>query len=135
MKRTAMALIVILVMSTLAVGQQAKPTVSLKYVAAAEALAADDFAKAKTALTDLAKESQGEIKARAQAAADATTIAAMRKSFKPLSEAVVKMGLPAGHVVAFCPMFEGGGSWVQKGEKIANPYYGKSMLTCGEVKK
>ena len=99
------------------------------------ALAADDFAKAKTALTDLAKESQGEVKARAQAAADAANIAAMRKAFKPLSEAVVKMGMPPGHVAAFCPMYEGGASWVQKGEKIANPYYGNSMLTCGEVKK
>src|SRR5687768_16019983 len=121
MKPTALALIMILALSTLGVAQQAKPTVSLKYVAAAEALAADDFARAKTALTDLAKESQGEVKARAQAAADATNIAAMRKAFKPLSEVVVKMGLPAGHVVAFCPMFEGGGSWVQKGDKIANP--------------
>jgi len=116
-------------------GQQAKPTVSLKYVAAQEALAADDFAKAKTALTDLAKESQGEVKARAQAAADAANIAAMRKAFKPLSAAVIQMSLPEGHVVAFCPMYEGGASWVQKGQKVSNPYYGKSMLTCGEVKK
>lgn len=135
MKRTALAVIVVLALSTMAGAQQEKPAVSTHYIAAQEALAADNFAKAKSSLTELAKESQGEVKARAQAAADATSIAAMRKAFKPLSEAVVKLALPAGHVVAFCPMYEGGGSWVQKGEKIANPYYGKSMLTCGEVKK
>jgi hypothetical protein len=26
-------------------------------------------------------------------------------------------------------------SWLQKGQTIANPYYGKSMLTCGEIRK
>jgi len=135
MKRTVLAIAVLLIFTGLAAPQQTTPVVSPKYFAAHEALAADDFAKAKTALADLTKESQGEVKARAQAAADAADIRAMRKAFKPLSEAVIKMALPAGHVVAFCPMFEGGSSWVQKGDKVANPYFGKSMLTCGEIKK
>jgi hypothetical protein len=26
-------------------------------------------------------------------------------------------------------------SWLQKDEKISNPYYGSAMLTCGEFKK
>lgn len=42
---------------------------------------------------------------------------------------------------AFCPMVEGGrevegmtiGSWLQEGEEIRNPYFGASMLRCGEV--
>jgi hypothetical protein len=25
-------------------------------------------------------------------------------------------------------------SWLQKGEKIRNPFYGSAMLTCGEIK-
>jgi hypothetical protein len=25
--------------------------------------------------------------------------------------------------------------WLQKGEKIQNPYYGTEMLECGELKK
>ena len=34
---------------------------------------------------------------------------------------------------AYCPMAKAG--WVQKGNEIANPYYGKSMLKCGTFKK
>jgi hypothetical protein len=26
-------------------------------------------------------------------------------------------------------------SWIQKDDAIKNPYYGSSMLTCGEIKK
>jgi len=25
------------------------------------------------------------------------------------------------------------GSWLQSGKEIKNPYYGKSMLACGEI--
>ena len=36
----------------------------------------------------------------------------------------------------FDRVVEGGGaSWVQSGETIANPYYGASMLRCGEVRE
>lgn len=138
MKRAILAASLIVVLgSTIVFAQaQAKPAVSMKYVAAADALAADDYAKAKAALTDLAKESQGEVKARAQAAANAADIAGMRKAFKPLSEAVSTMAMPQGYAVAFCPMFEKGAPWVQKRDaKIANPYFGKAMLTCGEFRK
>lgn len=113
----------------------AKAVVSMKYIAGAEALAADDYAKAKAAFTDLAKESQGEVKAKSQATADAADIKAMRKSFRALSEVVAKMEAPKGYAVAFCPMYENGAHWVQKQGNIANPYYGKGMLTCGEFKK
>ena len=136
MKRTILAVAVIMAMATtLSFGQTAKPTLSLKYVAAQEALAADNFAQAKAALADLAKESQGDVKIKAQAAAGAADIAGMRKAFKPLSEALVKMNIPAGYTVAFCPMFEKGSPWIQKKDgKIANPYFGKAMLTCGEFR-
>jgi Cu(I)/Ag(I) efflux system membrane fusion protein len=134
MKLTIMALAFALAVSTVIVAQ-GKVTVSTKYVAAAEALAADDYAKAKTALTGLAGESQGDLKLKAQAAAGAPNIAEMRKAFKPLSEVVSKMDLPAGHNLVFCPMFEKGAYWVQKKGSVANPYFGKTMLTCGEVKK
>ena len=39
--------------------------------------------------------------------------------------------LPADYAVAFCPMYKGGSKWVQKKETLANPYYGKTMQTCG----
>jgi Cu(I)/Ag(I) efflux system membrane fusion protein len=32
-------------------------------------------------------------------------------------------------------MYEKGAYWVQKKGSVKNPYFGKSMLTCGEVKK
>jgi hypothetical protein len=115
---------------------QGKATVSTKYFAAADALAADDFAKAKTALADMAKESQGVVKTKAQAAADAKDIAGMRKAFKDLSDDVIKMEIPQGYGVVFCPMYPGGGGrWAQKQGAVANPYFGKTMLTCGTFQK
>lgn len=37
----------------------------------------------------------------------------------------------------FCPMANGGKGayWLSKENKVKNPYYGKSMLTCGSVKE
>ena len=115
---------------------QSRPdsAVSKNYFAAQEALAADNLAKARTAFTTLAQESAGDLKAKAQAAAEAKDINNMRKAFKTLSDVVIKMQLPKGYAVAFCPMFEGGSSWAQKGGKISNPYFGKSMPSCGEFK-
>jgi hypothetical protein len=103
----------------------------MSYMDAATSLAADDFDKAKAALTRLAKESTGELQAKAQAAADTGQIAAMREKFKDLSAVASTMQLPPDYAVAFCPMYKGGSKWVQKKETLANPYYGKSMLTCG----
>ena len=123
--------------SVIGAAQQNNGAVSPNYIAAAEALAADNFAAAKTSLAALAKESQGMLKTQAEAAAKASTIAELRTAFKPLSETVITMELPKGYAVAFCPMFDKmkGGSWVQKQGNIANPYFGKAMLTCGEFKK
>jgi hypothetical protein len=123
--------------SMVATAQQPKATISQNYIAAAEALAADNFAGAKASLTALARESQGVLKTQAEAAANAADIAALRVAFKPLSETIITMELPKGYGVVFCPMFDNmkGGSWVQKQGTVANPYFGKSMLTCGEFKK
>lgn len=35
--------------------------------------------------------------------------------------------------LAYCPMVKK--YWLQKGDEIANPYYGSQMLRCGEFKK
>jgi hypothetical protein len=103
----------------------------MSYMDAATALAADDFDKAKVSLTALAKQSTGEMQSRAQTAANAPDIVAMRESFKELSAIASEMQLPPEYAVAFCPMYKGGSKWVQKKETLANPYYGKTMLTCG----
>src|SRR5262245_33019356 len=104
---------------------------STHYMDAAAALAADDLPKAKAALTALAKESTGEMKTLAQAAADTGDIAATREAFKALSKVATTMELPPAYAVAYCAMYKGGARWVQKKDKLANPYYGKQMLTCG----
>jgi hypothetical protein len=36
-------------------------------------------------------------------------------------------------VVAHCPMKNA--DWLQQGEKLANPFFGSAMLTCGDVTK
>ena len=103
------------------------------YMNAAASLANDDFAKAKTALTALEKASTGDLQVKARAAAAAADIAAMREAFKSLTEEVaVNMSDPDEYAVAYCPMYKGGSKWIQKREApIANPYFGKSMQTCG----
>jgi hypothetical protein len=137
MVRNLLFMFLILGVSMAAMAQQPKGVISANYIAAAEALAADNFVAAKSSLAALAKESQGVLKTLAETAANAADIAALRAAFKPLSETIIAMELPKGYAVAFCPMFDKmkGGSWVQKQGNIANPYFGKSMLTCGEFKK
>jgi hypothetical protein len=67
-----------------------------------------------------------------EAAAD---LKAVRTGFGKLSAALLAYGkthegsLPSDLRVAFCSM--GAGSWLQKGDEIANPYYGSAMLRCG----
>jgi hypothetical protein len=109
--------------------------VSMNYINAASALAADDFDKAKASLTALANESTGELKTKAQAAADAPQLAAMRDAFKDVSAIATEMQLPPDYAVALCPMYKGGARWVQKKDTLANPYFGKAMLTCGSFVK
>ncbi|MCD8482612.1 MAG: efflux RND transporter periplasmic adaptor subunit [Verrucomicrobia bacterium] len=42
--------------------------------------------------------------------------------------------LPKAYL-AYCPMVDGdkGGSWLQSGERVNNPYFGSMMLRCGDV--
>ena len=75
----------------------------------------------------------------ADALAHATDLGAARTAFSQLSDAVIAFSestkAEAGEGVhsMYCPMANK--QWMQKGEKVSNPYYGKSMLTCGEKKK
>ena len=107
--------------------------VPMSYMDAASALAQDDFVKARESLTLLAKESKGDLQARAQAAARTVDIDAMRESFKSLSErAAINVSYPDDYAVAFCPTYKDGSRWIQKRDApIANPYLGKANPTCG----
>lgn len=108
------------------------------YVAAQEALAADDLDQARQALQNLVQNASPTLKPLAEKAANAADLAAVRVAFKPLSAEVVKSQIPKGYVVAYCPMADGdkGAHWVQKDQpQIANPYFGASMLRCGVFKE
>ena len=64
-----------------------------------------------------------------------------RKGFEGLSGSIVMLLRTLGNPLdaplsqAFCPMAAGskGASWIQEGEEVFNPYFGASMLDCGEV--
>lgn len=60
----------------------------------------------------------------------------LRNSFKALSEIYIKNGetIKNGEIViAKCPMANA--RWLQKKGTLQNPYYGASMLQCGEFEK
>ncbi len=104
-----------------------------EYVRAQEALAADDFEGARSALAALIAIADSVVGPLAEAAAGAADIESMRSAFKPLSELLAGMDLPAGYARAYCPMYDGGSNWVQVDGPVRNPYYGSMMLTCGVV--
>jgi len=70
--------------------------------------------------------------------ASATEIEDARTKFGTLSEAIVTyvdglhLTLPEGVRVAICPMVHK--PWLQEGADVSNPYFGKSMLTCGDFR-
>jgi len=70
--------------------------------------------------------------------ASTTELADAREKFGTLTDAVVAymdgghLAAPDGVRKAYCPMVRK--SWLQKGDTLANPYYGTSMPTCGEFK-
>ena len=90
------------------------------------ALAADDLVAARMAAGDLGDE--GAQLAKSSSLKDA------RAAFEKLSDKAKQLAAgQAGYYVVHCPMLQK--DWVQTSEKIANPYYGKEMATCGEIKK
>lgn len=70
----------------------------------------------------------------AKAVAAAGDISAAREAFKELSRPMAMWGTmskPSGVTVMFCSMAKG--SWLQRKGATRNPYYGASMLGCGEM--
>lgn len=90
------------------------------------ALAADDLGGARTAASDLRDDGV--------ALAKSSSLKEARVAFEKLSEKAKKLAAgQAGYYVVNCPMLKK--DWVQTSEKIGNPYYGKEMATCGEIRK
>jgi hypothetical protein len=122
-----------------------------QYESVRAALAADDLAATKMAagamttepkatpaepMTPEQKERQVVFAATVKKIASADSLAAARDAFKQLSKRAVHFaeGKP-GYYVAHCPMVPNNeGDWIQTSKEIANPYFGKGMLTCGRIK-
>ncbi|MGP1308675.1 MAG: efflux RND transporter periplasmic adaptor subunit [Phycisphaerales bacterium] len=72
-----------------------------------------------------------------------TDIEVARARFEDMSDAVISLQIRFGHRgsetwhVAYCPMaFDNAGAeWLQRGTQINNPYFGASMLRCGELRR
>lgn len=69
--------------------------------------------------------------------ADSRSIETQRESFNGLSKNMIALAknfkLADDTVfVQYCPMADA--SWLSAEKAVKNPYYGKSMLTCGSVK-
>jgi len=92
---------------------------------------------AKAVKGDEMKMLSPDVAKQADTLAAAKDIKAARAAFKPLSASLVKYladnkaGKGTYHE-AWCPMAKA--SWLQTEKEIRNPYYGKSMLTCGDLK-
>lgn len=119
------------------------------YIAIKSALASDDADKTSKAASefiktasaiDYKKVSEGNLNILikdATAILEARSITTQRETFMNLSDNMIALAkeykLSESPVyVQYCPMADG--SWLSDESKIANPYYGKSMLTCGNVK-
>ena len=108
-------------------------------------LAQDSIQGVDQHATDIAKAVRGDdmkmlspdIAKQADTLAKAKDLKATREAFKPLSASLVKYladnkaGVGTYHE-AYCPMVKA--NWLQTGKAIKNPYMGKQMLSCGELK-
>jgi len=67
--------------------------------------------------------------------ASADSLKDAREVFKSFSKRAVHVaGGKPGYYVAHCPMVPNNeGDWIQTSKEIANPYFGKGMLTCGSI--
>lgn len=94
--------------------------------AIAKAVKGDDM---KMLSPDVAKQAETLVQAK--------DLKAAREAFKPLSKSLIKYladnkaGVGTYHE-AYCPMVKA--SWLQTGKEIKNPYMGKKMSDCGELK-
>jgi len=73
---------------------------------------------------------------------EAESIKDAREAFSELSNEMIALvkesGLKSGELyVDYCPMAlnDTGGYWLSNEKGIRNPYFGKSMMTCGETKE
>jgi hypothetical protein len=130
--------------STVAAAADLPAAIVTPYLEVQAALAADNFAgvsapakSIEVAVAALGKDG-AKLAASAKSLGAAKDIAAARTAFGDLSTELLayaektKSGLGPDVKQAYCPMANK--SWLQKDKDIKNPYYGASMLTCGNFK-
>lgn len=117
------------------------------YLKLSTALIAGDVAEAKVAAqaVELGAKELGNgaaLLALTSKISNASDLEVQRTAFAALSadfiERVKVSGVNSGEIyVEYCPMAmnDKGASWLSNEKDIKNPYYGASMLTCGEVKE
>ncbi|MBB6328064.1 Cu(I)/Ag(I) efflux system membrane fusion protein [Algoriphagus iocasae] len=88
------------------------------------------------------KNIKSNLKSGLLAANSAKSIEELRKSFLDISNEMIKMteqfhAYSGTLYVQHCPMADSnkGADWLSLEQNIVNPYFGKAMLTCGEVTK
>lgn len=87
-------------------------------------------------------EERGVISAAVSSLEPSADVEALRSAFAELSRALLELEQAFGHAgqgsryEVYCPMaFDGAGAaWIQSERAIRNPYFGASMLACGEVR-
>lgn len=97
--------------------------------------------KADSSIVDMAKGYAQTVSAEAKGLVGEKDIEEKRKSFQMISDNMYDLVRTVRYdreVVyhQFCPMAfnDAGAYWLSKTEDIKNPYFGKKMLSCGEVK-
>lgn len=130
------------------------------YIGIQEALAQDDFGKAKEAFSSMhgllhmmPKEGLDSMARTAWDSSDARMMASLHpmasskdiEDFRThfagfsdaMADAVEKFGTDGAVPIyqMHCPMAKGnqGADWLQKDKEVSNPYFGGSMLKCGEL--
>jgi hypothetical protein len=129
---------------TPAAGSTLSTTIVDPYLKIQQALADDSTEGVKANAGQIATAAAGlgapamKIDTAAVQLASASEIDDARTKFATLSEAVDAymtgnhLKAPDGVRVVVCPMVQK--PWLQKGDSIENPYYGKEMLTCGSFR-
>lgn len=95
-----------------------------EYLKLREALSNDDFETAKERITTFSED-------------DFSDIEELRAEFKSISEILIgrieEEGYEGNLFKQYCPMYDGGSSWISDKEDIENPFYGSQMHNCGET--
>ena len=118
-----------------------------QYTKLTTALTAGNIAEAKIASNAIETGARiipggKSIAASAAKITKAPTLEAQRTAYEKLSNDIIafvkKAGVSDGELyVQYCPMAfnDKGAAWLSSSKEIRNPYFGKKMLNCGEVKE